>query len=63
MQSLRIIGEINYTTDIQELYDVQILEDTANAVIITKELEEYRNIITFPGNVFKKLDTKTTPND
>jgi uncharacterized protein (TIGR03032 family) len=63
MQSLSIIGEINYTAAIQELYDVQILEDTANAVIITKEIEEYRNIITFPGNVFKKLDSKTTPND
>jgi uncharacterized protein (TIGR03032 family) len=63
MNTLTIKGEINYTADVQELYDVQILEDTANAVIITKEIEEYRNIITFPGNVFKKLDSKTTPND
>ncbi len=54
MNTLTVKGEINYTAAIQELYDVQILENVANAVIITKEIEEYRNIITFPGNVFKK---------
>jgi uncharacterized protein (TIGR03032 family) len=58
MNTLTVLGEINYTAAIQELYDVQILENTANAVIITKEIEEYRNIITFPGNVFKKTDSK-----
>ena len=58
MNTLKVIGEINYTAAIQELYDVQIIENTANAVIITKEIEEYRNIITFPGNVFKKTDSK-----
>ena len=58
MNTLTILGEINYTAAIQELYDVQILENAANAVIITKEIEEYRNIITFPGNVFKKTDSK-----
>ena len=63
MQTFTVLGEVNYTADIQELFDIQILENSANAVIITKEIEEYRNIITFPGNVFKKLDSKTTPHD
>lgn len=55
MKTFKVLGEINYTDEIQELFDVQILENTSNAVIITRELEDYRNIITFPGNVFKKV--------
>ena len=55
MKTKVILGEINYTQDIQELFDVQILENTKNAVVITHEVEQLNDIITFPGNVFKKM--------
>ncbi len=54
MKTYTVLGEINYTADIQELYDVQVIENAPNALIITNEIEEYNDIITYPGNVFKK---------
>ena len=49
-----IIGEINYETDIEEIFDVQILENTENPVIISTQLEKINDVITFPGNAFWK---------
>jgi uncharacterized protein (TIGR03032 family) len=63
MKTSTIIGEINYTSDIQELFDIQVLENTSNAVIISKEIEQFKNIITFPGNVFKKSEPQPSKNE
>jgi len=57
LETMSIIGEINYEKDIQELYDIQILENSLNPIIISNELKEYNDIITFPGNVFCKNTT------
>jgi uncharacterized protein (TIGR03032 family) len=56
MDTKRIIGEINYTGDIQELFDVGVLENVANAVVVTNEIEQMNDLITFPGNVFKRIE-------
>lgn len=49
-----VIGEINYESDVEEIFDVQILENTENPVIISSQLEKINDIITFPGNAFWK---------
>ncbi|MBM3186129.1 MAG: TIGR03032 family protein [Bacteroidetes bacterium] len=54
MNEKKVIGEINYESDIEEIFDVQILENTENPVIITSQLEKVNDIITFPGNAFWK---------
>lgn len=55
MKTMQVVGELNYTQDIQELFDVQILENTRNAVVVCSEIEQLSDIITFPGNVFKRM--------
>jgi uncharacterized protein (TIGR03032 family) len=56
MKTNTLIGELNYTGEIQELFDVQVLENSKNTVVITSEIEKLNEIITFPGNVFKRIE-------
>ncbi|MFM6935734.1 MAG: TIGR03032 family protein [Flavobacteriales bacterium] len=56
MKTKSILGELNYTSDIQELFDVQIIDNTKNAVVIPHEIEQMSDIITFPGHVFKRVE-------
>lgn len=58
MNEKKVIGEINYESDIEEIFDVQILENTENPVIITSQLEKVNDIITFPGNAFWKNENQ-----
>lgn len=56
MKTQQIIGEIHYTADVQEIFDVGIFENVVNAVVVTNEIEKLKDIITFPGNVFKRME-------
>ena len=58
MKTKKIIGEINYETDVEEIFDVQILENTQNPVVISSQLEKLNDIITFPGNAFWKSENQ-----
>ena len=58
MNKKEVIGEINYETDIEEIFDVQILENTENPVIISSQLDKINDIITFPGNAFWKNENQ-----
>lgn len=60
MDSKEVMGEINYESDVDEIFDVQVLENTRNPVIISAQLERMNDIITFPGQAFwtKEEDSK-----
>lgn len=49
-----IVGGVNYTNSVEEIFEVKVLEDRINPAILTSELESYRQIVTFPGNKFWK---------
>jgi uncharacterized protein (TIGR03032 family) len=49
-----IIGEINYSSTVEEIYDVKIMKDVRNPAILTDEFELNHDIITLPGNKFWK---------
>lgn len=53
-----LIGGLNYTSSVEEIYDVKIIENCISPVILTDELESYREIVTFPGHKFWKQDTE-----
>jgi uncharacterized protein (TIGR03032 family) len=59
MDKKQILGEVNYETDVEEIFDVQILENTINPVVITSQIERMNDIITFPGNAFWKSKGKS----
>jgi uncharacterized protein (TIGR03032 family) len=54
MNKKEVVGEINYECDIEEIFDVQILENTVNPVMISSQQEKVNDVITFPGNAFWK---------
>ena len=56
MKTQKIIGEIHYTADVQEIFDVGVFENVVNAVEVTNEIEKLKDVITFPGNVFKRME-------
>jgi uncharacterized protein (TIGR03032 family) len=56
MKTQKIIGEIHYTADVQEIFDVGVFENVVNAVVVTNEIEKLKDVITFPGNVFKRME-------
>jgi uncharacterized protein (TIGR03032 family) len=58
MVKKEILGEINYETDVEEIFDVQILENTANPVVISSQIERMNDVITFPGNAFWKSENQ-----
>jgi uncharacterized protein (TIGR03032 family) len=58
MNERSIVGELNYENEVEEIFDVQILENSKSPVIITKEIEEFNDVITFPGNAFWKSENK-----
>jgi uncharacterized protein (TIGR03032 family) len=58
MKKRSIVGELNYENEVEEIFDVQILENAQNPVIITKQIEKYNDVITFPGNAFWNSENK-----
>jgi spore germination protein GerM len=52
----QIIGQIDYTSTVEEIFDVKILINTNNPAILTEEIEAFNNIVTYPGNKFWKKD-------
>jgi hypothetical protein len=48
----QIVGGINYVNSVEEIFDVKIIEDAINPVVIANEIEKYSSIMTFPGNKF-----------
>jgi uncharacterized protein (TIGR03032 family) len=62
MDKKEIIGEINYESDVEEIFDVQILENTINPVVITSQIERMNDIITLPGSAFWKNEEEAAKN-
>lgn len=54
MTKFELLGELSYETDVDEIFDVQIIEDAVSTVIISSQLEKMNEITTFPGNVIWK---------
>ena len=48
----KIVGEINYETTVEEIFDVQVMEGMVKPLILGDKSEKYKQVITFPGNVF-----------
>jgi hypothetical protein len=51
-----IIGQIDYTSTVEEIFDVKLLENTIHPAILTNELETFNQIVTYPGNKFWKKE-------
>jgi uncharacterized protein (TIGR03032 family) len=51
-----IIGQIDYTATVEEIFDVKVLENTIHPAILTNELETFNQIVTYPGNKFWKKE-------
>jgi uncharacterized protein (TIGR03032 family) len=54
----KIIGELNYTNSVEEIFDVKIVQNAINPIIVTSEIEKYSSIMTFPGNKFWRTEDK-----
>jgi uncharacterized protein (TIGR03032 family) len=52
----KIIGELNYTNSVEEIFDVKIIQNAKNPIIVTNEIDKYSSIMTFPGNKFWRTD-------
>ena len=55
-----IIGEINYSNTVEEIYDVKIMKDIRNPAVLTDEFQLNHDIISLPGNKFWKKEDKKT---
>ena len=56
----KIIGGINYTNSVEEIFEVKVLEDIINPAILPCEFETYQHIVTHPGNKFWKTDQRSS---
>jgi uncharacterized protein (TIGR03032 family) len=52
IETKTVIGELDYLTDVEEIFDVRLLNNCSNPVFVTKDHEIFKNITTFPGNAF-----------
>jgi uncharacterized protein (TIGR03032 family) len=52
MESKTVIAELDYLTDVEEIFDVRLMNNCSNPVFVTKDHEIFKNITTFPGNSF-----------
>jgi uncharacterized protein (TIGR03032 family) len=51
-----IIGLIEYENTVEEIYDVQVIEGSLKPVVLTDKSDRFKQIITFPGNVYWRKD-------
>ena len=56
LKNRSVIGEINYETTVEEIFDVNIFPNVRKPLVLGNKSEKYRQIITFPGNVFWRRD-------
>lgn len=54
-----VIGDIQYENTVEEIYDVQVIEDSLKPVVLSDKSDKYKQVITFPGNVFWRKDKDT----
>jgi uncharacterized protein (TIGR03032 family) len=57
-----VLGEIEYENTVEEIFDVQIIKDYLKPVVLTSQAEKYKQVITFPGNVFWRKDKEKKAN-
>ncbi|MFT5778191.1 MAG: hypothetical protein ACI837_001147 [Crocinitomicaceae bacterium] len=57
-----VLGQIEYETTVEEIYDVQIIEDYLKPVVLTNKSEKFKQVITFPGNVFWRKEKEVIKN-
>jgi MinD-like ATPase involved in chromosome partitioning or flagellar assembly len=54
-----VVAQLEYQEDVEEIYDLDILDGFLKPAIINEQQDIYNSIITFPKNVFwKKEDQK-----
>lgn len=56
LNNKKIIGEINYETTVEEIFDVQVMSGIRKPLLLGDKSEKYRRVITFPGNIFWRKD-------
>jgi uncharacterized protein (TIGR03032 family) len=56
MEKKAVIGFLNYVNSVEEIFDVQVLNDSVNPAIITHEIEPYNLIVTYPRNKFWRVE-------
>lgn len=55
-QKETIVAQLEYESDIEEIYDLEIFDGYLKPAIINENQEQYNDIITFPKNVFWKKE-------
>ena len=60
LKNRKFLGEINYTSGIEEIYDVVAMADIINPAIVPIESALKKNIITIPKAKFWQNDSKDT---
>lgn len=56
-----VLGQIDYITTVEEIYDVQVIENYLKPVVLTNKSEKYKQVITFPGGVFWRKEKLEEP--
>jgi uncharacterized protein (TIGR03032 family) len=57
IEKKQIIGGINYTNSVEEIFDIKVLENSINPAVIASNIDSTKNIVTFPGNKFWRKDS------
>lgn len=52
----KVLGEIQYTNTVEEIYDVHLMANTRKPLILADKSDKYKKVITFPGHVFWRKD-------
>lgn len=58
LKQRKMLGEIRYTSDVEEIYDVQVIEGYKKPAILNSLSKEYKEIIVFPNNVYWRKGKK-----
>jgi uncharacterized protein (TIGR03032 family) len=54
LRKREVIGVINYDTNVEEIFDVQVLPDVLSPVLVATQIDKFNDIITLPGGAFWK---------
>jgi len=58
LKNRAVIGEINYETTVEEIFDVQVLNGIRKPLLLGDKSDKYRHVITFPGSIFWRKDNQ-----
>ena len=52
LKNNHVVGQIEYENTVEEIYDVQVIKDYLKPVVLSDKSDKYKQVITFPGNVY-----------